>query len=130
MEEDKPKLILKYKTLQAITSCEENYKVYRQLIANVKPPAIPSISVYLKDITFINDGNPDTLGPDFGKPNLINFNKREKLADVILEIRKFQAIPYSEKRTPVLEAYLMANGTILDEDSIWQASQIAEPRNK
>jgi len=108
-------------------SSDENYKLYRQLISNVKPPAIPLIGVYLKDITFINDGNPDTLEKDFGKPNFVNFNKREKLANVVLEIRKFQGTPYAGKRESVLRAFV-ANPAVLTEDQIWEASQACEAK--
>lgn len=128
-EEEKPKLLQNYRSLEALISSEENYKLYRQLIVNVKPPAIPYIGVLLKDITFINDGNPDTLEQDFGKPNFINFNKREKLANVILEIRKFQQTPYGGKRDKYLQA-LIESPEMLDENQIWELSQAIEAKQQ
>jgi aminopeptidase-like protein len=46
LEEEKPKVIQKYRTLQALLSQEENNKTYRNLIASVKPPGIPYIGMF------------------------------------------------------------------------------------
>ncbi len=42
--------------------------------------------MYLKDLTFIEDGNPDII-TDF---KLINFNKRTQLSKIILKIKEYQ----------------------------------------
>jgi hypothetical protein len=51
---------------------EGNYKSYRSHLVNVQPPCMPYIGVFLSDLTFIEDGNPDTLN---GRPDMINFEK-------------------------------------------------------
>lgn len=45
--------------------------------------------VYLTDLTFIEDGNPDRVD------GLINWNKNQMTAAVITEIRFYQTPPYT-----------------------------------
>jgi son of sevenless-like protein len=85
--------------------------------------------MYLKDITFINDGNPDTLEADFGKADFINFDKRQKLANVVLEIRRFQVVPYDVKRDSLFRRYL-ENIDILEDIELYNQSLVAEARAK
>lgn len=48
--EESPKLVQRYRTLETFLSSEDNYKAYRALIVGTKPPAIPFLGVFLKDI--------------------------------------------------------------------------------
>lgn len=60
------------------------------MIHNLNPPCIPFLGVYLTDLVFIQDGNPDFLKDS----RLINFGKRHKTAEVIKEIMIYQSTPY------------------------------------
>jgi len=54
--------------------------------------------VYLTDLTFLEDGNKDLVpGTD-----LINFNKRRKVAAVIAEIHQYQQLWFKFYEVPEL----------------------------
>ncbi len=51
-----------------------NYKHYRDKLGATELPAVPYVGVFLKDLTFICDGNPDYL-----RGGLINMHKRRQV---------------------------------------------------
>ena len=51
-----------------------NYKIYRDKLGTTELPAVPYVGVFLKDLTFICDGNPDYL-----RGGLINIHKRRQV---------------------------------------------------
>ncbi len=53
-----------------------------------------SRGTYLSDLTFIEDGNPDSMN------DLINFTKREMVYNTIAEIKNFQQTGYN---FPIIE---------------------------
>ena len=76
---DKLKL---FEELTDLLSPTSNYSTLRNHIhKGISPPVIPYLGVYLSDLTFLEDGNPDFSG------NLINFDKRRRIATVINEIK-------------------------------------------
>ncbi|KCV67727.1 hypothetical protein H696_05835 [Fonticula alba] len=74
--------------LEQIMTAQSNYKAYRALLHNSSPPLVPYIGVYLADLTFIDDGNPNRVA------GLINIAKRRLDYSVISEIQMFQNEPY------------------------------------
>ncbi|KAL5501990.1 hypothetical protein EMCRGX_G008675 [Ephydatia muelleri] len=52
---------------------ENNYKRYRDRLSTIPTPAVPYVGVFLKDLTFICDDNPDYL-----RGGLINVHKRRQ----------------------------------------------------
>ena len=62
----------KLKSAQVIDfHSQNNYKRCRDRLSTIPTPAVPYIGVFLKDLTFICDGNPDYL-----MGGLINVHKR------------------------------------------------------
>ncbi len=55
-----------------------NYKHYRDRLSSTEAPAVPYVGVFLKDLTFICDGNPDYL-----RGGLINMHKRRQVGAAI-----------------------------------------------
>jgi hypothetical protein len=53
-------------------SCSGSFHAYRVAFEASKPPTIPYIGLFLTDLTFLDDGNPD-----FTEDGLINFQKHE-----------------------------------------------------
>eukprot|EP01094_Clydonella_sp_ATCC50884_P029750 TRINITY_DN9432_c0_g1_i1.p1 TRINITY_DN9432_c0_g1~~TRINITY_DN9432_c0_g1_i1.p1 ORF type:complete len:1120 (-),score=371.40 TRINITY_DN9432_c0_g1_i1:107-3226(-) len=74
--------------LQELMSSEQAYKNIRKAVASAQPPCIPFLGVYLTDLTFVEDGNPDKV------KGLINFRKRQLEYDVIVKILRFQKKSY------------------------------------
>ncbi|KAJ3054042.1 hypothetical protein HK097_002777 [Rhizophlyctis rosea] len=74
--------------LERIMSAEASYKNYRTYLKSSIPPCLPYIGVYLLDLTYMEDGNPNTLGLR------INFTKREMISSVIRGIVHLQSTPY------------------------------------
>ena len=49
--------------LHAVMSVDHNYRAYRLALRQATPPCVPHIGKFLQDLTFIDDGNPDTDAP-------------------------------------------------------------------
>jgi len=47
--------------LENLCSPQINYRAYRAIEAEAKPPFIPFIGMHLRDMVFMNDGNPSEL---------------------------------------------------------------------
>jgi son of sevenless-like protein len=103
-------------------SHEGNYTVYRRLVRNCTLPAIPYIGLFLSDITFIEDGNPEMIG------SMINFTKKYKLAEVATLLQRCQHTNYSFKLDPNVEL-LFRNMPPTDDEKTYALSLRVEPRN-
>lgn len=72
-----------YKNLDEMMTSLQNYKVYRSELSKALnsnkpdlPPILPYLGVYLRDITFADDGNPTIT-----ENNLLNFEKAQILGN-------------------------------------------------
>ena len=73
-----------YEDILTLCSNSRNYARLRDCIHSLNPPCVPYLGMYLTDLTFIEDGNADTIG------GLINFSKRLLYASVLQEIKTYQ----------------------------------------
>eukprot|EP00005_Dracoamoeba_jomungandri_P012234 CAMPEP_0174267954 /NCGR_PEP_ID=MMETSP0439-20130205/35551_1 /TAXON_ID=0 /ORGANISM="Stereomyxa ramosa, Strain Chinc5" /LENGTH=1811 /DNA_ID=CAMNT_0015355801 /DNA_START=40 /DNA_END=5472 /DNA_ORIENTATION=+ len=88
-------------SIENTMSNQGNYNNYRTLITSVNPPCVPYLGVHLQDLVFIEEGNSD-----FCEGHLINFEKRELLAGVILELKNYKQRPYNLKQVSRLSKLL------------------------
>jgi son of sevenless-like protein len=87
---------------------------------------IPTLGVYLTDLTFIEDCIP-SLTPS----ELINFNKRAKTAEVIRDIQQYQNAPYLLQPVPELQDYILSNMQAAgDVHEMYDRSLEVEPRER
>jgi len=104
----------------------------------VRPPQLPSVAnfgtpsnsrtgVYLKDLTFVADGNPDFIKGT----ELINFGKRAKTAAIIREIQQYQSVPYPLQSITELQDYILSNmQAAKDVTEMFNVSLALEPRER
>ncbi|KAI0731989.1 ras GEF [Fomitopsis betulina] len=108
----------------------KNFTNYRQTLARITPPCVPFIGVYLTTLTFINDGAGDRLGD-----NMINFRKRQKAAEVIQDIKRWQSKPYNFQTVASILSYLEECFNKYSDghdyaDQFWNISLEREPRER
>ncbi|OBA20200.1 ras GEF [Metschnikowia bicuspidata var. bicuspidata NRRL YB-4993] len=103
-----------YEYLCCIIHPEKNYNLYRTklksfLLSNeYNIPVVPYFSLFLQDLTFVTDGNPNyRTANTFLKQKLINIDKYLKLTRVIADIESLQ-IPYARNTG----GRLMRSGTL------------------
>jgi len=110
-----------YRELKMLLSSDGSQKNLRDALHLLNPPCVPYLGMYLTDLTFIEDGNPDMLG------GLVNFDKRYLLARVISEIQLYQHPPYSLRSVHEIQSYLQFLHAI-SPDNLYDLSLEVEPR--
>jgi len=84
--------------------------------------------MYLKDLTFIEDGNPNYLTNVEGNPeNIINFEKMRKLASVIQDIFLYQQKPYNFQNVDLIHQFFTKMTIVSEEENFEKARQV-EPK--
>jgi len=102
-----------------------NFSRYREALRTSPPPSVPFLGLYLTDLTFIEDGNPSFLKGS----NLINFDKRTKVATVIQEIKQYQVSQYCLQDVPLIQDSLLVKfKNVQSIDSLYDQSLKIEPR--
>jgi len=116
-----PKYLELFQALQTLCSSEQNYKAFRAHLRSVELPCIPYLGMYLTDLTFIEDGNPNMHG------KLVNFFKRQLVSEVISNIQQYQQTPYNLEPVKFLQFWLM-NIKTLDKEKCYEMSLQILPR--
>jgi len=106
------------------------FKKLRSTMEECGPTALPYIGMYLSDLTFLEDGNPDEIIREGNPPiRLINFSKHYMIYRAIDQLRKYQTSAKFnvEKREPMFSfLYELA---VLTEEELYQLSMNREPRD-
>lgn len=77
--------------------------------------------MYLTDLTFIDDGNPDQLN------GLINFRKRDLTYSIISEIQQYQNLGYNFQENSSIRS-LIIHAAVLEDKDLYEESLRREPR--
>ncbi|KAA8913089.1 ras guanine nucleotide exchange factor domain-containing protein [Sphaerosporella brunnea] len=113
--------------LNRLMGATMNFAEYREMLHIVNPPCVPFLGVYLKDLTFVADGNDDSIKGT----ELINFGKRVKAANIISEIQQYQAVPYGLTPVPELQDYIISSmQAARDVNEMYAVSLSLEPRER
>lgn len=88
-----PKRVKHLQQLELILGPQLNYKRYRSLLEELDTlegePCIPIIGIFIKDLTFMNDGNPKLL-----ENGMIHFAKLSLLYHAVKKFVRYQAYRY------------------------------------
>ncbi|KAL6050446.1 hypothetical protein QOT17_019828 [Balamuthia mandrillaris] len=112
-----------FERLERIMAPQQNFKYYRKEVAKKNPPLIPYLVMYLRDLTFVYDGNPDYLDDE---KTLVNFMKMELVEDQLGVLMELQRTPYELGEVTEVTAHLL-NVKYLEDDDLHKASLICEP---
>ncbi|XP_068186157.1 rap guanine nucleotide exchange factor 3 isoform X2 [Antennarius striatus] len=77
-----------YCAYERLLDPSRNHRAYRLAVAKLSPPYIPFIPLLLKDMTFINEGNPNYID------KLVNFEKLRMIAKTVKIVRGCRSQPY------------------------------------
>jgi len=105
-----------------IGNCKHYRKFLKQEIASGNKNIVPYMALYLKDLTFIEDGNNN-----YAMAGIINFQKMRMIADVVTQIQLFQQAKFTFKKNVKLMVYMMHGAPAWDEDTLYAKSKIFEP---
>ncbi|CAL8355832.1 unnamed protein product [Lota lota] len=109
--------------LQKLVSSEGRFKNLREALKNCDPPCVPYLGMYLTDLAFIEEGTPN-----YTEDSLVNFSKMRMISHIIREIRQFQQTAYKIDHQPKATQYLLDKSSVLDEESMYEASLRIEPK--
>jgi len=115
---------------EAIIDPNRNFTNYRKLLAAIFPPCVPYIGVFLTTLTFVQEGSKDMLAD-----NLVNFRKRQKAAEVIHDIKRWQSQPHHFHPIAAVLVFVedslntFGNQTDIGE-KFWNISLVREPRER
>ncbi|KAI3386284.1 hypothetical protein SNEBB_007626 [Seison nebaliae] len=109
--------------LQNIVSSDGMFKNMRELLQKHDPPTVPYLGTYLHDLTFLEDGTPDTIDD-----NLINFSKMRLISLIIRDVKNFQEVPYKLTHNQTVANYLLDDTKFIRTDDLYEMSLKLEPR--
>ncbi len=93
--------------MESLVSPEDNYNRLRNKMLTLESPCVPWIGLYLRDLTYLGDGFPTFIKNKDTGCNLVNFDKCRKIATVLLEVQKFQKIPFQLPEDAEMRAYIL-----------------------
>jgi len=119
-----PNLLSKWERYEKLATPLKNFKLLRDAINNSVLPSILPMTLVLRDLTFINDGNATWYNQDAG---LLNFLKFEILGRLISQMNERQHIYYPLSTCEFIQNYLK-NLFIIDAGDILEGqSKKIEP---
>lgn len=77
-----------YSIFERLMDPSWNHRSYRLAVAKLSPPLIPFLPLILKDLTFIHEGNKNTVD------NLVNFEKMRMIAKTIRIFHSYRSQSY------------------------------------
>lgn len=116
-----PSQLAAFSRLKTVLSGRAAFSTMRARLARTNDPTVPYIGMYLADITFFCEGNPDREG-------VVNVFKYEAVASVVLQLLRYQAPTRRYKFSldnSLCEFCERLNG--IDEDGLYTLSLYNEP---
>lgn len=112
-----------FEEITQFISSEGNYRNYRAALSKVELPVNPYLGVFLRDLTFTEDGNPDYVEDD----EFLNFEKLRMISGVLSSIAKYQSVPFNFEPVPVIQEYIISGTSVnLNDASLHKYSLLCE----
>ncbi|KAJ3173104.1 Rap guanine nucleotide exchange factor 6 [Geranomyces variabilis] len=109
--------------LEKFTDVSKNFKTYRDKLEASTPPLIPFLPIFIKDLTFLNDGNESRLAN-----NEINFEKLRLITDCVKGITALAKSEYKWYNFDTdMQEYLTNPPLEMSVAKLQELSKIAEP---
>jgi RasGEF domain len=126
-----PKLLSQLSQLEAIFLPMHNFQNYRAAIQAASPPVLPYLAMYLRDLTYISDGNSTYLSVMANEPLPLNWEKQRLFWEHVQRLRTYfpdDRNPYAStiQMERVLRSYLL-NLRVLDNENLYNHSRIMNP---
>ncbi|KAI8836368.1 ras guanine nucleotide exchange factor domain-containing protein [Chytridium lagenaria] len=86
--------------LEEFCDPSRNMKNYRDCLAASNPPIVPFLPIYLKDLTFINDGNASQVN------GMVNFDKLRMMGKRVKDISSLAGTEFKFEANPAIQNYL------------------------
>lgn len=119
------KTLASFEIIKKATDYSRNYADYRAQLKRATLPCLPFLGLYLTDLTFTDDGNPDTRNG-----RLINFDKYAKTARIISDLMRYQ-VPYEFVEIIEIQGHLfqsIEDRGDKDPQQLYEHSLILEPK--
>jgi hypothetical protein len=128
-----PKRMKQLNELESFLSPLSNHRLYRATLeglaaAQHPEPCIPVLSVFIKDLIFINDGNPKFLA---NTTDMVNLDKLKLIYGSIMKMCELQKTVYEPKELAGISSEVMDHCQrmpVLREDALYKYSCLCEPR--
>ncbi|KAJ3372432.1 hypothetical protein GGF31_001873 [Allomyces arbusculus] len=119
-------------SLRALVDPARNFAAYRDAVRSVPAhaPSLPFLGRALSDLTFLEDGNPNTIqAPGKADVELVNFTKRARTAEILRDLQQCQVTPYVLRVVPELHDWLLARLATapVPEDAVQLGGGVADP---
>jgi hypothetical protein len=99
----------------------DNYVLYRRDVRVANAPCVPYIGTFLKDLTFLEDGNPTHTAS-----GLVNFFKFRRIAEAIHSLLQFQQAEQYKLLPNETLAPALRNLSTIDDNDAYMRSQHLE----
>ena len=124
--------VAKLEKMDNLMSIGKNYSEYRNILKFVETDGdayLPFLGMYLSDLRFTTDGNPDWLGNKKGSKGIVNFSKRISIMKIIKEVVSYNNNLHDIKLDPEFSRYMHEMFKELpDDEKLYELSIEIEPR--
>ena len=111
-----------YEDLLEQISVKDNFEKLRAAKDNAKPPLVPYLAIYLKDIALLELGNPTIVE---GTNDVLNFSKFFMISNRFFEINALKLYKYNFRWCSVLSHWLK-NIPLISEEQLFADSDFCE----
>jgi len=108
--------------IEKICDPSRNMKNYRDILTKSKPPIVPFLPIYLKDLTFMNDGNESKVN------GMINFDKLRMMAKRVKDISKLVDYEYKNFQVDIVLQNYISHLMVEPLDKLKKDSLEIEPK--